>query len=1122
MTKRILWLLAGALVLAACGDELGSSTQGLDPLTCGDDELAYNFSRFPVAAGSSETASQAQAGGGAVPQYTPPPRNVIQIKSASCAAFTMWEANWAPLFKESCEGQLECAFSRADCVGSVRVSYACSDTPGNERNLICDGRNLNTCVFQLSCPQSPPLYGMAPPRQACVPRKCNVSTLRDKDLRCVSDLNRPVEYTWLWNERRSQGERMGLRINASDFHSVYPSVRMVYSSQAMAKRFDLNRATLPHFAKYDSFSNQQFAWLTEYTLPVYRIFLADTLYDLKASFYYVVPEGAENKGPKGTVAIWMYDGYGRLNQVTDRAFRCLVHSVDLSKYPPGTKVEGTDLTYKIELNERFVLPRDCRINSAMFFQSQRVISAAKGLTPVDFANSYQHLESKLTASYDMENRTILLDSTDEESKKLSCSVNPVNFYFDERADAHDRYAWYKQREIPLGFEALNPWWVSDDVKQRTSGSNIFVEEATQTTIGLSSIRPKAIEYRVKTVGPARGWIRVDSDWYLAGDRHGFWAAQGLVDQGVTLEAFLVPLDANDNELLAVNHLSLGTQRLFKSTAYGETISAKYPVTEALRQKFLERGTAYEASTTGKKFKLKMCVRLADGTTDALSTSQYNLSINAADKCRTADMPIVIKLDHAVTPLEPVGNEPFADSQPGGTGDSRMSQQSDNDTDRDCVTTAGVTACKTEFNNASEGQGTFGRSMLNMKNTAIANGATSASVDKHVEMLGFTVLSEEDEQSYSGPGASVSFNIEPDWDRIAELLKTTVPGPRYEGKRVTAGVKGLSIGFEFKAPVRYGLLQGDIIFGITIGAGAGVTIEYKKLVDAQVQCSGTDNNCQELYVVQPAASLRDAAKACYVRGGRLAELSSAEEATRVFEKVGAGQRVWLGGQIANEYSPSGCLNSWAWPCVPGHRTSMRWLSTNDDFATNTGFGAFSLVDTEVFGAGKTLSADGIASGKPTDKGVTVDDTGRLRAEALGQQYPSICRLVNTASSDSHELKGSVSVAAAAGISLGFCSPSAEAKIGVCIEGGINVIEAALTPSLTYTHHNLRDAAGRTGIQSSLSFKLDFEIKILSGSVDLKVMFFKWFNFKFNLFSFQGLKIPFDTLAQKDWSLKEDFQ
>ena len=43
---------------------------------------------------------------------------------------------------------------------------------------------------------------------------------------------------------------------------------------------------------------------------------------------------------------------------------------------------------------------------------------------------------------------------------LTCAVNPVNFYFNERADAHDRYAWYKQREIPVFLNALTPSTVS--------------------------------------------------------------------------------------------------------------------------------------------------------------------------------------------------------------------------------------------------------------------------------------------------------------------------------------------------------------------------------------------------------------------------------------------------------------------------------------------------------------------------------------------------------------------------------------------------------------------------------------------------------------------------------------
>jgi len=234
---------------------------------------------------------------------------------------------------------------------------------------------------------------------------------------------------------------------------------------------------------------------------------------------------------------------------------------------------------------------------------------------------------------------------------------------------------------------------------------------------------------------------------------------------------------------------------------------------------------------------------------------------------------------------------------------------------------------------------------------------------------------------------------------------------------------------------------------------------------------------------------------------------------------AANGVWLGGQIADEYTPSTCLDTWSsGRCVLGHQEFARWLSNDEDFASARTFGSFAPDTAQVFRNGAITP---VPSGQPVSRGVLVAPSGGLSFPALTESHPALCKFRNVASDTSHQLAASLEFSLGAGMSIGFCTP--KDSLGVCLEGSINFIGAALKPKLTYTHHLLTDAAGRKGRQSTLTFSLDLDLVLLSGGLDLKVVFGKWFSFTYNLFTFNGLKIPGGgTLLEEQWPMYQELR
>ena len=108
-----------------------------------------------------------------------------------------------------------------------------------------------------------------------------------------------------------------------------------------------------------------------------------------------------------------------------------------------------------------------------------------------------------------------------------------------------------------------------------------------------------------------------------------------------------------------------------------------------------------------------------------------------------------------------------------------------------------------------------------------------------------------------------------------------------------------------------------------------------------------------------------------------------------------------------------------------------------------------------------------------------------------------------------------------VGIGICVPDDE--VGVCLEGSFNIVEAKLKPSVAYIHYDLTTATGLKGAQSKIELSLDYELHLLSGAIDARLVLGPWFSFTYNIFTFNGLKLPLGgNITKREFPQREDFK
>lgn len=1164
-----------SLMVAGCStSSVESQRSAVQTLTCPAGQVPFNFSKFTSPMTTEGISSLAPDE--SLPRAQRKP-NVIKITRATCNV----GFEWTSLLGEFCDGRESCVINRQDCPGVLQYAYTCSDNPNDIQRYECP--STYNCVGNLSCQQPAAVFNPLHPvdKVACVPESCGVGQRRDKDLNCVDAPERPVELSNLFVENLKDypwdDEYLENRAWISEFTTPYPPVGLKNFNGNPIATFDYS-GVWPWApggpADSTSFPYFQGAAADPNFAGRYRVLFAGAFYRMKGGYRFadVANVPLERKARKGSLTLYVVDEYGtettgtngsKALSVTDSVVRCVLHEFDLGKYVPKPAADGRADNFYVEFDEGVVVPRDCEEGGPIWSETVKVLAKKYNKTPVDFLNSTRLIRSRLQAAYDVAGRVTYVSQKKTEAA-TACSPKPLDMYYNTTLETHDRVAYYQQRSVPLSFS-----FTRNDINRLPAGGftyrqengGIHIRGATKTSVGITDVRPKKVEFKFKSANRSRQFFRADVDWFMSGDDRDFWKTQGLTGEvRAKMTLSLVPLNADMTPRLA-DELPLGPSPLLTSTPAGETQAMRFEVTKEVKEKFLDKGGAYYATESGTPFVLRSCLSLVrvSGSDETpvpkfegkaqlaayLAASDYRLRVEPgvygqeqlevldAFTCVTSAMPIVVKLDPSIAPVPADEADQFADSDPQAAGDARVSQTYDQDNDRRCVK-AMVAGKNGEHCDSRTISGLGGSTAATILRTEVSNVDKGDQVvsSKEAELMGLQVFDEEEQKNFEFMSNRANFTIAiaPNFDSIADAINAANTGNeiKAEEKDFSIGVKGLGLALSIKIPLRYGPVQGDIVFEISAGVGVGAELKFTQERETHQKCADGTNNCDALYTVGPTPlNFRQARAACLAKnGGRLADLRVASESTKLRAKLMAGQEYWIGAQVANEYMKN-CADLarvqtaasqavFRQTCMSQHKTHLRWLSNDEDFATRTATGNFVADLTEIEPGTPALTLRGDPLELPKERGVSLTAAGELNTPELTMALPYVCKSPDSNYAVKNEAQFKIVLAAAAGMKLAFCTPSADA--GICVEGSLNFIEATLEPSITYTHIGVGDSTGTSYIsRSNIKLALESGLTALNGSVDAKIVFSVGifdFELKYNIVEFSGFKIPTGDPLEKE--------
>lgn len=1071
-------------------DDVAQKHQGLVPdFPCEAGKVGWRFG--PPNPNTSEGVS---AGASPFKPTPPPTMTVKEVRCDDSGIFYTLKA------AEECNGQNSCIL-RASCLANegLSVRWACSGTEG-ERTASYNGNSSGRFLASFSCPVPPPsaaeLAALATSKVACIPAKCGATAKRGPDMECVSDLSRPVV------EQGSglRGASMEFTVPFRGFERQHVARRLAYGWD---KTLDPTKPLGVNFADYVDAN-----WML-FPNGVYKLNGATLRYKPNATL----------TRPKGRVVLYLVDQAYQVDatgEVIDlrpvESFRCVLHSFVLDKYGEGTPAGNGYSTIAID-QEKFMVPTDCA-NENFLYRHRQIGAAKAGLTDAQYKTNYAIKGSRLAAAFDLENTTVFVPFG--MTQENACAANPVDWYYRPAHKAHDLLAYYDQRGI--------------DAYSSTNRRGLQFGESNRTELGLTEATVRQTEVRVRTMGALRGSVRVDYDWYLAHDKYKYWSTFGMANHGtkMVVRSYLVPSTSTGAQSAEPpdGYFVLGEKEVFRADGIGVTASVRHRVTTQLRDALSRAGSPLEIGATGRRsFEILNCieVRNVEGglkrrALSAGGVHDYRLEVGDSKDpfippnfsapgpgCRWSRTPVQFRLDKAIEPLDPLSEDDWSgESDPQAAGDDKMSQEHGGDSERNCGTNdAGTPTCNLVTANEQRGEGLGGAQYLTLDTRSDVDTGQPYAAGAAAELLGYTVLDDEDEKAWEGPGQTVAISFTPEWESLRQWADSNFPEFEWKTGRYS-GIMGLGVGWGLKIPVVVGPVQvGVVVFTITMGFSVELTVTYT--AGEEYPCLNQGSRCAKM---MDAAKLRDAITKCYATGGRLGELSSANEAAAVKQALSSdgAAEAWLGAQVANEYPTPACADTWfQGTCAASHITRHRWLSNDEDFATSTGFNVATWDPLQIFSTVGT-GVDVPYLGKPGDRGVALESSGALHSSPMDESKKSVCVYEDAVSDASHSVKTEIKLGAAVGFTLAFCTPSDEA--GLCLEGSINVLSAGITPSIQYTYHRLKDAQARTAVRSNVKLSVDWEFKILEGAIDVKLVFGP-FALKYNLVTFNGVKLDKDV-------------
>ncbi|MBL8920225.1 MAG: C-type lectin domain-containing protein [Myxococcaceae bacterium] len=1165
MRSTFFFAAASAGVFAmACGDDAASASRQRLGETCPADQVLWTFDSTAPGPNNARSQGAADAGPAVVR------RNVVtRVNEVVCRFATRGPgglitaiengANQATTANSSCRDLTSCVLP-TNCISeSIRqlnpTLYAQRQAAQIGTSLwweCSDGRAYRSDdrkdLAVMGCPQPAPPAPSQTARTACVPRVCNGSMRRDENMNCVPDLTRPVirEQQLRLLPLSITPRFMPFETRSAGSAEVHASTGRPVDSAALDRRLD-----------------------------------QDQLYTISGGLQYVGVAPPSH----ARAALWLsevhadgIDGGTRgVSRAPTESFRCLVKTFDVGVRTADGGAVAAGLNTATFAGD-VVIPSDC-FNEAIAYQQQYPYIP---LTTLVYPRA-KVSELRFHLSFDLEDTTHYVPRGKTQAE--ACGADPLEFFYVRAKDTYDYLSYYRQREVAptdLFREAPRPGL---DPVVRSTYHGYFdgrwdstLYPGNRLEMGFTDVRVERPEVTIRVNSAATQTISVGGDWYIALGQ--------VISQSFTakLRVYLVPRDTSGNyaapdpvegfpTIGAIDLPGTGGDGRPGVGPLGVTVNGRFIVDAALKQKFLSPTSPIYVETGQRTFEVLGCFEARAG--DYWITPEYwrtdvNYDFgaggitagNAADTaraflprgfpspgraCRWSKVPLVVTIDKSIGAVEPIADTLWqgqANNQSGGN--SSVKQSNDNDSDRTCQAMAnGRQRCEQGSLGGQRGQGDYGNSYYSTSTSSVyspgsfrmTNGMPDddSASSGGAEVLGYQVLdpaSDDDTEQWQADPVNrkrkLTLTITPPWDAIWAAIKRANEGntnPEWEVGRY-AGLMGLGVGWGYKQPVgNFGLVTFTVSVGFSLALVTSVS--HSTEPDGAYQCivpaptdGSTPKPCVQLG--NEARDFKEAVKDCGIRGARLAELSSIDEAAVVQTLLsGAGapaEAMWVGAQQFDEFNPSSCAFTWVESqCRARHKTGYRWLSNDETFASGTGSGATTVDASRVFFTGGVRGS--LLPRAPSRAAMTIDRTGAASSSAITTARPYAC-LYDAARSDVPiTLSAAVELGVAAGMGIEWCYPTDE--VGICLAGTLNFVAMKVAPTVETTMHHLTDYTDRRARRDNTNLFAEWGITLLEGAVEVKVKALI-FEFSFTLLEFSGFKLTGGKLYDFNFPSMERFR
>lgn len=939
-----------------------------------------------------------------------------------------------------------------------------------------------SCKFRASLEEGPRVA--TPTGKACVPATCPETTTRDAAMNCV-----PV-----------------IKMNAMD--TVIAALSALPTQNTVA---DAKTAAL----------------------------VGETEYQIGAFYGFARKTGGF---PQGRTVLWVSDEFAPkagMSGGSIHGFRCTIGAMDMG---PSLQQANSDNAWS---RNTFRPSPECTADA-----TEPVVvadAARRAEMSVDaFKVKYQRKQVRLHASIDLEGVNIFSSAVTSNfpSNLLGCSPNPPGFFIKNAGQPNaymDWFGFYRQREwsrpfldprtggLYAEFERWAPLANNEGVPWGTAVS----AKPTSMRLASKELRINDPEITVAAFGVGVPTIPFNFTYSLAGgdnqsNPYSFTAnvagVKNLGARNLAVGIYLSPskptncVTANgatscDDSFSMADAMLIGTTTVGNGIPTGTTIAGNATMNRKKVKRFFDdlkdvnvvRAFACIQSDDIGAPKVSPKTQFGPALLPTVTNNGIGYNVGIDQTCVIASEAIAIQRDYTKSPLVAASaDEEQENLDEKKSGNDKAEGKQGNASETACT---GAT-CSRSQTSSMGGSGLFGRTFFSTTadatETENADGSGTATRDVEAEALGFQIVDLPDDgngkwaDASSIPPAGISFSVSPNFQAIKEALKKATTGTNVEASTGRYGGKdGIGIAFGYKAPVQIGPIPGMV--NIAIGAGVSVSLKLEikfKAADAY-PCLNPAAGTRKCYAMTGEKKTQSESRGeCAKVGGILSEPRSDQDFTdvRKFIADSGETNVWLGGQVAFQYADASCSEAAdaaaKSTCATNATLRYKWLSDDRTFATSaSGLSTPTIASDASFLSGysslaKLTSGGGLAEAA----GVKYEtSSARLKAQDNAVIWKGVCEFEPATKESYLSFGGGIELGAAAGVKIGFCTPSED--IGICLEASIAFIDIKVGyEAKTESRRITRRSDSRIMKVGGVSNEVPWSLNVLAGKVAAIFNFF----------------------------------